>query len=43
MQVKRMSALPANARQYVQFVSETVGVPVSIISVGPGREQVIEV
>jgi adenylosuccinate synthase len=43
MQVKRMSALPANARQYVQFVSETVGVPVSIVSVGPGREQVIEV
>jgi adenylosuccinate synthase len=43
MQVKRMSALPANARQYVQFVSETVDVPVSIISVGPGREQVIEV
>ncbi len=43
MQVKRMSALPANARQYVHFVSETVGVPVSIVSVGPGREQVIEV
>lgn len=43
MQVKQRSALPANARQYVQFVSETVGLPVSIISVGPGREQVIEV
>jgi adenylosuccinate synthase len=33
--------LPEAARQYVQRVSELVGRPVGIISVGPGREQTI--
>jgi adenylosuccinate synthase len=33
--------LPANARAYVELISETIGVPVSLVSVGPGREQVI--
>jgi adenylosuccinate synthase len=43
MEIKRLADLPANARRYVQFISERSGLPVSIISVGPGREQVIEV
>ena len=33
--------LPANARRYVEFVAEAAGVPVSYVSVGPGREQFI--
>ncbi len=33
--------LPANARAYVEFLEETTGVPVSIISVGPDRSQTI--
>ena len=33
--------LPANARRYVDFVAEAAGVPVSYVSVGPGREQFI--
>lgn len=33
--------LPPNARGYVQFVAEQVGVPVSLISVGPARDQVV--
>lgn len=33
--------LPRNARQYVKFVAEQVGVPVSLVSVGPAREQVV--
>jgi adenylosuccinate synthase len=33
--------LPANARAYVDFVAGVTGVPVSYISVGPKREQVI--
>jgi adenylosuccinate synthase len=33
--------LPAAARDYLQFISEFVRVPVALISVGPGREQVI--
>jgi adenylosuccinate synthase len=33
--------LPAAARDYLRFVSEFVGVPIALIGVGPGREQVI--
>jgi adenylosuccinate synthase len=33
--------LPQNARDYLQFVSEFVGVPVAVVGVGPGREQII--
>jgi adenylosuccinate synthase len=35
------SDLPDNARRYVAFVAEGAGVPVSYVSVGPGREQFI--
>ena len=35
------SDLPDNARRYVTFVAEAAGVPVSYVSVGPGREQFI--
>lgn len=34
--------LPANARAYLARLEELVGVPISTISVGPGREQTIE-
>jgi adenylosuccinate synthase len=33
--------LPAAARAYVRRIEELVGVPVTLISVGPGREQTI--
>ncbi len=33
--------LPDAARSYLQYISEFVKVPVALISVGPGREQVI--
>jgi adenylosuccinate synthase len=33
--------LPDNARRYLAFVEELVGVPVALIGVGPGREQTI--
>ena len=33
--------LPDNARAYLQFISDFVRVPVALISIGPGREQVI--
>jgi adenylosuccinate synthase len=35
------SELPVAARDYLRFVSEFVGVPVALIGVGPGRDQVI--
>jgi adenylosuccinate synthase len=33
--------LPANARAYIELIAEAIGVPVALVSVGPGREQVI--
>ncbi len=33
--------LPKQAREYLDFVSEFVGVPVRLVGVGPGREQVV--
>jgi len=39
---RRPADLPANARRYVDFVAEHTGAPISYVSVGPGREQFIE-
>lgn len=42
MGARRPADLPANARRYVDFIAERTGVPVHHVSVGPGREQFIE-
>jgi adenylosuccinate synthase len=39
--VRRREDLPANARAYLDRLSELVGRPVEIVSVGPDREQTI--
>ncbi len=33
--------LPVNAQRYVAFLEETTGVPISVVGVGPGREQFV--
>jgi adenylosuccinate synthase len=33
--------LPSAAQRYVKFLEETIGVPISVVSVGPGREQFV--
>ncbi len=33
--------LPAAARSYLRYISDFVGVPVRLVGVGPGREQVV--
>jgi adenylosuccinate synthase len=38
---RRLADLPANARLYVDYVAESLGIPITFVSVGPGREQVI--
>lgn len=38
---KTLEALPENARRYIQFIEETLEVPVDIISTGPDREETI--
>ena len=33
--------LPPAAREYVSFISDFVGVPISLVGVGPGRDEVV--
>jgi len=39
--IKNYEDLPANTKDYIKHVSEIVGVPVAMVSVGRGREQTI--
>jgi adenylosuccinate synthase len=39
--VRDWHTLPANARRYLQRMSEVLGVPIDIVSTGPDREQTI--
>ena len=36
-----MSELPPNCLRYVARIEELIGVPVELVSVGPGREETI--
>ncbi len=38
-----LDSLPANARRYVEFLSEKIGVQIGLISTGPERSQTIVV
>jgi len=38
---RRLADLPPEARDYLDFVAEHAGVPIRLVGVGPGREQVI--
>jgi adenylosuccinate synthase len=35
--------LPVNAQRYIRFLGETTGVPISVVGVGPGRDQFVTV
>jgi adenylosuccinate synthase len=39
--IRRYEDLPANARGYLERLQELVGVPISIVSTGPDRDQTI--
>ncbi len=39
--VKSFEELPPNAKSYVEFLQRAIGVPISIVGVGPGREQFV--
>ncbi len=39
--VREWSALPANARRYLERLSEVAGAPIDIVSTGPDREETI--
>jgi adenylosuccinate synthase len=38
---RTLAALPPNARRYVARLAELVGAPITLVSVGPGRDQTI--
>jgi adenylosuccinate synthase len=40
-EVRSEDDLPENARRYLAFVEEFIGVPVVMVGVGPGREQTV--
>jgi adenylosuccinate synthase len=40
-EARSLEDLPKNAREYIKRIEALVGVPVSIVSVGPGREETI--
>ncbi|MCX7823032.1 MAG: adenylosuccinate synthase [Syntrophobacterales bacterium] len=39
--IRRYSELPKEARNYIETIEEMMEIPVSIVSVGPGREETI--
>jgi len=39
MDARKLSDLPENAQKYIAYVSESLGVPITYASVGPGRVQ----
>jgi adenylosuccinate synthase len=39
---KKWSDLPLNCQKYIKFIETNLGVPIKIISVGPDRQQTIE-
>lgn len=39
--MREFAQLPANARRYIERIEELAGVPVDLISVGPGRDQTL--
>ena len=41
-QIREWQNLPLRARRYVEYIVQETGVPVELISVGPGRNQIIK-
>ncbi|WP_028610829.1 adenylosuccinate synthase [Paenibacillus harenae] len=41
-EIRSFDTLPVNARKYVQFIEEQIGLPIRRISVGPKRDQIID-
>jgi adenylosuccinate synthase len=38
---RREADLPSEAREYLAFISDAVGVPIRLVGVGPDRDQVV--
>lgn len=40
-EIRKFNDLPKNAQSYVEFIEGQTGIPITMIGVGPGRDQVI--
>ena len=40
--VKEFNKLPENAKKYINFISDFIDTPINIVSIGPGRNQIIK-
>jgi adenylosuccinate synthase len=40
---KTFEELPKEAQTYLKFIEKEAGVPISLVSIGPGRTETIEV
>ncbi len=40
-QIRDFSQLPVNLRRYIEYIEKETGIPVSLVSVGPGRNETI--
>ena len=39
--IRKYEDLPENCRKYIEFVEEKIGYPITLVSNGPGREDII--
>lgn len=39
--IQKYEDLPENCRRYVEFIEKELGVPVTMVSNGPGRDELI--
>ena len=39
--MQSLEELPENCRKYVEFIEEQIGYPITMVSNGPGREDII--
>ena len=39
--IKKYEDLPENCRKYIEFVESEIGYPIKIVSIGPGRDDII--
>lgn len=40
--IKKYEDLPENCRKYIEFIEKEIGVPVTMVSNGPGRDEIIK-
>ena len=39
--IRKYEDLPENCRRYVEFIEEKIGYPITMVSNGPGRQDII--